>query len=256
MPHIIDSDSDDEAGRRRRIPEPQPASARGTGNSTGQADMEMANDKGDGPINDDAPDNSVVDTSIRINAARSVSRASSSTSSPAPQRRRGISSANVKAWMPISQPIGPPTDISGVNFANRGGRARGLSRAGEARTNGTASDNANVNNDEIEEMPLSPAMSNNDTNSYHDSTTINNNIAYTSPNGTQLTQSDLNHLRNGVRIPGGGTAYFQPSFLDDPWGGMTAVSYPTDEEIANQEIIRGYGGSGGRGRGGRGGRRY
>lgn len=38
--------------------------------------------------------------------------------------------------------------------------------------------------------------------------------------GTPISRSDLNALRSGVRVENGDTAYFLPSFIEDPWEKM------------------------------------
>ncbi|KAL1853491.1 hypothetical protein Plec18170_005488 [Paecilomyces lecythidis] len=50
------------------------------------------------------------------------------------------------------------------------------------------------------------------------------NGAYKAPNGTVLSQKDLHRLAGGVKKENGDTVYFQPSFIEDPWAGLTPQS--------------------------------
>ena len=50
--------------------------------------------------------------------------------------------------------------------------------------------------------------------------------SWTSPSGTVLSAQELAALRRGVRNAEGGTAYFDVSFLEDPWAGMEGVELP------------------------------
>ncbi|PLB53130.1 hypothetical protein P170DRAFT_434850 [Aspergillus steynii IBT 23096] len=40
---------------------------------------------------------------------------------------------------------------------------------------------------------------------------------YTAPNGTHLRVGELQRLSCGVKVPNKDTAYFRPSFVEDPW---------------------------------------
>ena len=49
---------------------------------------------------------------------------------------------------------------------------------------------------------------------------------YTAPNGTFLNKNQLARLADGIKNANGDTAYFQPSFIEDPWAGMKPVKIP------------------------------
>lgn len=49
---------------------------------------------------------------------------------------------------------------------------------------------------------------------------------YTAPNGTFLNKNQLARLADGIKNSNGDTAYFQPSFIEDPWAGMKPVKIP------------------------------
>lgn len=49
---------------------------------------------------------------------------------------------------------------------------------------------------------------------------------YTAPNGTFLNKNQLARLVDGIKNANGDTAYFQPSFIEDPWAGMKPVKIP------------------------------
>ncbi|RDW86820.1 uncharacterized protein DSM5745_03462 [Aspergillus mulundensis] len=48
-------------------------------------------------------------------------------------------------------------------------------------------------------------------------------VAYTAPNGTQLTVEELRRLGNGNILAGKDKVYFMPCFIEDPWSGLIPV---------------------------------
>ncbi|GAD95271.1 predicted protein [Paecilomyces variotii No. 5] len=57
----------------------------------------------------------------------------------------------------------------------------------------------------------------------NDDDKIGTGAPYEAPNGTVLSQKDLRRLAAGVKKENGDTVYFRPSFIEDPWAGLTPV---------------------------------